>query len=208
MKQEKPFNPLDRKHLGESVRDALLKRPIMPLPPERFSGAGIYAIYYCNGFGPYEVLTGINRKKPWSIPIYVGEAVPAGSRKGGRSLDADPGNVLWKRLCEHAESIRQARNLNLGDFRCHYLVVEDIWIPLGENLLIAMFNPVWNKILDGFGIHDPGVPRAGQKRSRWDVLHPGRPWAEKLGPHPLTATELGKVVEDYLKAQLQDLGSE
>lgn len=82
MTEDQPYNPLNRIHLGGSVRDALLKRPVLALPPDRFSGAGIYALYYSNGFGPYERLTGINRKKPWSVPIYVGEAVPAGSRKG------------------------------------------------------------------------------------------------------------------------------
>ena len=34
--------------------------------------------------------------------------------------------------------------------------MDDIWIPLGESLLIEMFVPLWNRILDGFGIHDLG----------------------------------------------------
>jgi len=82
--------------------------------------------------------------------------------------------------------------------------VEDIWIPLGENLLIAMFHPVWNRVLDGFGNHDPGERRKNQRRSPWDVLHPGRPWANKLGSNPRTPTELGKAIEEFLKSQLQD----
>ena len=40
------FNPLDRVELGRSVGRALLLSPCEPLPPERFEGAGIYAIYY------------------------------------------------------------------------------------------------------------------------------------------------------------------
>ncbi len=31
-----------------------------------------------------------------------------------------------------------------------------------------------NKIIDGFGNHDPGKGRYNQLRSRWDKLHPGR----------------------------------
>ena len=37
-----------------------------------------------------------------------------------------------------------------------------------------------------------------------DVLHPGRPWANKLGSNPRTPTELGKAIEEFLKSQLQD----
>jgi hypothetical protein len=202
VKGEKPYNPLDRIHLGESVRDTLLRRPVMPLPPERFKGAGIYALYYANGFGPYRHLAVINRKKPWSIPIYVGEAVPAGSRKGGVGLGAAPGEVLWRRLCEHAKSIDQARNLNRRDFRCRYLVIEDIWIPLGENMLIEMFQPLWNMFLDGFGNHDPGKGRYNQQRSPWDVVHPGRPWAEKLQPNPRSTATYEKAIEKFLADRL------
>ena len=60
------------------------------------------------------------------------------------------------------------------------IAVDDIWIPLGESLLIGRFSPIWNTIVDGFGNHDPGSGRRNQARSRWDVLHPGRNWAELL----------------------------
>ncbi|MBN1485361.1 MAG: Eco29kI family restriction endonuclease [Chloroflexia bacterium] len=43
-----------------------------------------------------------------------------------------------------------------------------------------MWNPLWNSGLDGFGNHDPGRGRYNQAKSEWDVLHPGRPWAERL----------------------------
>jgi len=78
------------------------------------------------------------------------------------------------------KSIEQAENLNLTDFSCRHLTVDDIWIPLGESLLIEMFRPLWNMAVDGFGNHDPGGRRAAQNISPWDVLHPGRPWALKL----------------------------
>ena len=192
MKEEPPFNPLDKHNLGIAVRDALLKKPVVSLPPERFRGAGVYALYYLDGFKPYDRLAQENRSGNWSLPIYVGEAVPPGSRKGGHGLGADPGEVLWRRLKEHARSIEQAENLRIEDFRCRYLVVDDIWIPLGESLLIETFNPLWNRLLDGFGNHDPGKRRYNQIRSAWDVLHPGRPWAHKCAQNPKTA-------EDYIR---------
>lgn len=34
-----PFNPLDKRHLGASVANALLESDIYPLPPEPFIGA-------------------------------------------------------------------------------------------------------------------------------------------------------------------------
>lgn len=184
MRVEPPFNPLDKRNLGTSVADALLAQPRSPLPPsEKFKAAGVYAIYYQGSFEPYRPLAIRNRSNEGKdLPIYVGKAVPPGARKGGLGLEGPPGPVLFNRLAEHAESVRQVSNLNLDDFFCRYLAVDDIWIPLGENLLIEMFSPLWNQVIDGFGNHDPGRGRHQGKRSAWDELHPGRPWASKLQP--------------------------
>ena len=84
-----------------------------------------------------------------------------------------------RQIAEHAESIEQAQNLTISSFFCRYLAVDDIWIPLGESLLIDHLRPIWNLVIDGFGNHDPGGGRRNQMKSSWDVLHPGRPWAEK-----------------------------
>ncbi|MBN8734395.1 MAG: Eco29kI family restriction endonuclease [Acidobacteria bacterium] len=73
-------------------------------------------------------------------------------------------------------------NLRLEDFYCRFLAVDDVWIALGERLLIAMFAPLWNRVVDGFGNHDPGRGRDRGKKPAWDVLHPGRTWAAKLQP--------------------------
>jgi hypothetical protein len=184
MRAEPPFNPLDKRNLGTSVAEALLAQQRSPLPPtDKFIAAGVYAIYYQGGFDAYAAVATPNLANDGKdVPIYVGKAVPAGARKGGFGLDNAPGTVLFNRLSEHAESIRQADNLDLEDFFCRYLAVDDIWIPLGENLLIEMFSPLWNRIIDGFGNHDPGSGRHQGKRSAWDVLHPGRPWAHHLQP--------------------------
>lgn len=180
MIEEIPYNPLDKRNLGVSVADALLERPILPLPPaDPFLGAGIYAIYYVGTFKAYRMIAERNREDKFAVPIYVGKAVPAGARKGGFGLGIDPGLVLYNRLREHAESIDQATNLKLSDFFCRYLVVDDIWIPLGEAMMISKFMPVWNRVIDGYGNHDPGKGRYQQQRSFWDVLHPGRAWAAR-----------------------------
>ncbi len=133
----------------------------------------------------------------WRIPIYVGKAVPAGARKGRVGLDENPGFVLHNRLREHAQSIKQTKNLDLGDFACRYLVVEDIWIPLGESLLVDRFRPLWNIRIDGFGNHDPGRGRYQQKKSPWDVLHPGRSWAEKCAESALLTDDVVASVLKY-----------
>ena len=156
----------------------------------RFIGVGIYALYYTGDFPSYRRIAEQNASDAWEKPIYVGKAVPAGARRGGYGLGESPGEVLYRRLREHAASIQQATNLSLGDFTCRYLVVDDIWIPLAESLLISMFIPLWNYYLDGFGNHDPGTGRYNQQRSPWDEIHPGRPWAARLRPNPRSQTDI------------------
>ena len=193
------YNPLDKLRLGESVAKALLARPVSVLPPsETFAGAGIYALYYAGPFPHYRKVAERNAKDQWASPIYVGKAVPPGARKGGYGLGESPGEALFKRLREHSESIDQAENLSLSDFKCRYLIVDDIWIPLGESLLISMFSPFWNQILDGFGNHDPGAGRYNQQRSSWDVIHPGRRWAKKLKPNSRSRDAILRVVAKFL----------
>jgi len=161
------FNPLDKENLGRSVTDALLAQEVFHLPRPRtrnnsFSGAGIYAIYYTGivqPFEPYEPIAARNRDGLFEQPIYIGKAIPAGARKGGVGTDDGVGFELYVRLREHASSIIAAENLNIEDFSCRYLVVDDIWIPLGESLAIQRFNPIWNVLIDGFGNHDPGRGR-------------------------------------------------
>ena len=48
-----------------------------------------------------------------------------------------------------------------------------------EAALIKLNTPLWNTAVDGFGNHDPGSGRYEQAKSDWDVIHPGRAWAEK-----------------------------
>ncbi|MFJ3047283.1 Eco29kI family restriction endonuclease [Herbaspirillum chlorophenolicum] len=195
-----PFNPLDKKNLGASVAEAMLEQPAQPLGAlKSFYGVGIYAIYYVGNFDAYQPLARRNKDGKFSAPIYVGKAVPAGARKGG-GVGEIKSRALYGRLSEHAESIAAVPNLNLADFYCRFLVVDDIWIPLGESLLIAKFAPVWNALIDGFGNHDPGKGRYNGLRPKWDVLHPGRLWAEKCAIRTESPEQISREIEEYFRA--------
>jgi Eco29kI restriction endonuclease len=180
----------------------LLSQPCGPLPPsEEFPGVGIYAIYYHGSYSAYEFLARKNAEG-CVVPIYVGKAVPKGGRKGGWGLGDHPGAPLFGRLQEHAESIRSTSTLHLTDFQERHLLVDDIWIPLAENLLIDRFQPLWNVVIDGFGNHDPGGPRYHGARPSWDALHPGRPWAEKCAPPKLSEEELRRRIGAYASSTI------
>lgn len=194
--QDNIYNPLDKENLGISVADAMLKGEKYLLKSiQPFKGAGIYALYYSGKYEPYSIISDSNL----TIPVYVGKAIPPGARKGSYGLKPYTGATLFKRINEHASSIECSINLNIEDFYCQYLIVDDIWIPLGEQLLIAHFHPLWNTIVDGFGNHDPGRGRYKQERSRWDVLHPGRSWAEKCAERSETQEQIEIEVITFLK---------
>jgi hypothetical protein len=192
------FNPLDKRNLGVSIADAIFKKEVFPLKElSPFNGAGIYAIYYKGDFLLYKDISEKN-KKEFVQPIYAGKAIPEGGRKGGLGLDVPVGEYLYKRLNEHRKSIEAAENLNIADFYCRFLVVDDIWIPLGESLLIEKTKPLWNVAVDGFGNHDPGSGRYNQQISSWDTIHPGRQWTKKLQPGK-PKEEISKLVTDFLQ---------
>ncbi|MBF6558831.1 MAG: Eco29kI family restriction endonuclease [Candidatus Binataceae bacterium] len=196
------YNPLDKLHLGESITKALLLKGIEPLSKtEDLVGAGVYAVYYIGSFAAYARIADSNRANEFGQPIYVGKAVPKGARKGGLTYDSSKGRALRDRLRQHATSINEALNLNIDDFYFRSLVVDDIWIPLGENMLIEQFHPVWNVVIDGFGNKDPGRRRKTQYRSSWDVLHPGRAFAVKLAEGETTSETLSKRLDDYLSGK-------
>jgi len=211
----KPYNPLDRTHLADSIAREFFKPGLAHLPPDTFVGAGIYAIYYRGDFPLYAAIAGSLRayeaatgkgknatavRQP--IPIYVGKSDPPGSRKGifsdaaGPSVEEEGEEVaekeaeelltetpkhrkLFLRLKKHATSISMTRNLRLEDFKCRYMLVDEIWVPLGEARLVARFRPLWNVLIEGFGSNPEGGGRKDTARSVWDILHPGR--KEALG---------------------------
>lgn len=202
----KPFNPLDMHNLGLSITTAMLDEPASPLGATRnFNGAGVYAIYYTGDFDPYRLLALHNRNDRFEAPIYIGKAIPKGGRKGGMVDPEQPApktKALVERLRKHAHSVNAATNLDIDDFWCRWLVVEPVWIPLGENVLISRSMPVWNSIVDGFGNHDPGSGRQQGQVPRWDVIHPGRPWAVKFQSRSETAEDIASDAREYLRSRL------
>lgn len=192
------YNPLDKINLGKSVVDALLSRPSVCLADlPKFSGAGIYAVYYSGDFKAYAPLADLNRTSS-EYPIYVGKATPRGGRKGASAIVSNRTTALFRRIQEHEASIRAVKSLNVNDFQCRYLVVDDIWISLGESLVIDRFRPLWNVLVEGFGNHDPGTGRYGGRRPLWDELHPGRAWAIRCSQARLSAPEIEQQVSEYM----------
>lgn len=200
MSSPRVYNPLDKINLAKSIEQELLGRPAVPLAETSgVAGAGVYVIYYSGPFPAYAAIASPAPSDPVARPIYIGKAIPRGGRKGGLSEDASAkGDALAQRLRQHATSIAECSNLDIGDFHVRYLIVDDVWIPLGENMLIETFRPVWNRAIDGFGNKDPGARRKTQFKSPWDVLHPGRSAAINTTDNAaLTPELLYQRIDDY-----------
>ncbi|MFO7958663.1 MAG: Eco29kI family restriction endonuclease [Candidatus Brocadiia bacterium] len=195
------FDPLDYRNIAKTVVRELLAGELVPLGTlEPFDGAGIYALYYT---GPFEAYAPISAPEP-SVPIYVGKAIPPGSRTGSDEFDPEVGRALYSRLGEHRRTIEVAENLELSDFMCRFLTVKHLWVPLSERILIQTIRPVWNVVVDGFGDHDPGSGRRNMRRPKWDVVHPGRHWAHKLEPEHEPDDVLREVAQHF--ARLRETG--
>ena len=156
--------------------------PVHTLPPPvRFHGTGVYAIYYTGKSDYYKELYEQNRLE-FHQPIYVGKAVPGGWRQARDTKIGSTTFELFGRLREHGKSVNQAKNLEQSDFSCRFMILEDSanhLIGTVEAALIRYYKPIWNTKIDGFGNHDPGSGRYNQAKSEWDIIHPGRPWADK-----------------------------
>lgn len=198
---QEPYNPLDKVHLAESIARRMESGSLHDLGimrgrtgEDRFSGVGIYALYYRGDFPSY-------RTNAPERPLYVGSALPKGGRTGGLAYESE--RQLRDRLREHANSIEAVGNLDLAHFACRYLVLDYIWVLLAENHLIDYYSPVWNFVVKGFGIHPPGGRRP-QNRSRWDTLHPGRQFALRLPPNELDADEITRLVGRFYSGELEE----
>lgn len=112
-----PYDPLDLRTLAESMVKVVLEQKVYSLGDvPSFEGAGVYVIYYTGG-----------------------------GRKGGVLLEGPAGRVLYNRLKNHADSIRDTKNLSIEDFWCRHLAIKDFFISLCESLLIDQYTPIWNR---------------------------------------------------------------
>ena len=136
----------------------------------------------------------------YSQPIYIGKAVPKGWRTG-RIAHTDQDKRLYERLEEHTGFISNVENLEVHDFHCRFMILNGVEMDLisaVESTLIRTYKPLWNTVVDGFGNHDPGSRRYNQARSKWDVLHPGRIWADRLtGPVPQLEEIIAEIGEHH-----------
>jgi hypothetical protein len=167
------FDPLAVENIGVTLAVELLEQPLHTLPPSsKFSGAGIYALYYGGDLPAYAQLRALDKAEGgWRIPIYIGKAVRQNAKKGFSAKPVTE-RKLYNRIRAHARSIAEASNLEAADFRCRYLVLNDAYIALAEAVLITTFRPAWNGM--GLGSNVTGAPRMEGQASQWDSLHPGR----------------------------------
>ena len=191
---------------AELVKDAVRffnGTPVHTLPPpESFFGTGVYAIYYTGKNPIYKKYSELNRLS-YSFPIYVGKAVPKGWRQARISDSGDTqSKELFGRLREHSRSINFVQGLKLEDFSCRFVIFEDAssdMIGTVEAALIKLNKPLWNTAVDGFGNHDPGKGRYEQAKSDWDVIHPGRAWAEKCAGAHTDEADIFANIKAHLK---------
>ena len=204
-----PHRPFDRQEhiyrndtFAELVKDGVRffnGTPVLELTPvERFSGRGVYALYYIGKSKVYAKYGELNRLS-YGYPIYVGKAVPRGWRQARTSdLALDQSTELYQRLTEHSRSISLTSTLKTKDFRCRFVIFEgegSDMISTVEAALIKITKPLWNTVVDGFGNHDPGSGRYEQARSDWDVLHQGRLWADKCKGKSSSRAEIEKKIK-------------
>jgi len=158
----------------------------------KFDGAGVYAIFLKSTDATcYEGCL------PSMHPVYVGKAVPAGSRQGKVK---GIGAVLKNRLQKHLRSIEQVGNLENENFLCRFMIIQGQateMIGTIESYLIREYNPLWNSYIDGFGINAPGKGRYNQSPSEWDTLHPGRYYAEQLTGKPRELSAIMDKIKNY-----------
>ena len=203
--KQRPFDRAEHVYrndaFAELVKDAIRffnGTPVHTLPPPvHFRGRGVYAIYY-TGSNPLYVRYAELNRTAYGFPIYIGKAVPKGWRQSRASDDAEnQSSELFSRLRQHQNSLKLASSLKAADFMCRFVIFEHTgsdMISTVEAALIKLNRPLWNTAVDGFGNHDPGKGRYEQARSDWDVIHPGRKWADKCnGVHKTEAVILAKI---------------
>jgi len=176
------FDPGNPDTVGRLVVLALLAQDRVPLSElSPTYGSGVYAIYY---IGEHPAYLEITRTE---TPIYVGKADPDEPRA---ATPREQGVRLFGRLADHRDAIREVENyarengiadsLAVNDFECRRLVCATNAQLVAERHLIELFKPAWNsetKICFGISKHGDNAETRRNKKSPWDVLHPGRDWA-------------------------------
>ncbi len=181
------FDPGNPRVLGALAAIALqgqARFPLGEIDSHKFSGSGVYAIYYLGDVEHYDVISSTQH------PIYVGKADP---QDGAARTPSEQGYRLHRRLRDHKRSIeRVSSSLRIEDFEVRFLVVASGWQSAAESALITLFRPLWNKetgLVYGFGKHGDSSETRKNRRSPWDVLHAGREWADSQDLRDSTTKE-------------------
>lgn len=186
------FDPSEPRLIGHFVALALISQKRLRLDSiEAFYGAGVYAIY-CNG--PSSIYSPISRTE---TPIYVGKADPP---SGAKNI-IEQATKLYSRLNEHRRNIEKVEGIEVGDFECRALAVQSGYQSAAESHLISLFKPVWNNetaILYGVGKHGDSSETRSNNRSPWDIVHPGRKWAEN-NPASKTLEQITSEVSEHFR---------
>lgn len=176
--------------------------PVCELPPPRFTGSGVYALYCTAKKGLYERYGNKVNRMGYNVPIYVGKAVPQGWRQSRTAgMATDKGTELRSRLVHHSKTILAVENLELSDFACRFMIFSGASVDMiaaVEAALIAEYTPLWNTVIDGFGNNDPGGKRMGGVVPKWHILHKGVKWAAKMTGPRADVRKVQKSVMDYM----------
>lgn len=178
------YNPADLANLVRYCVQELMARRSYSLDlPGLFTGPGIYALFYDGDFPPYQHT--LIRSPNADRPIYVGRA---------RMTKSSGPRPLHNRLRQHANSIKTVPNLKIDDFVCRFLILHPLWVSTVEDLLIEHYSTVWNDVVEGFGVHDPGKERHTGEIPLWAILHPGRGHHQKMLDRGATARPVKDVI--------------
>lgn len=200
------FDPGNPDTAGRLVALALVSQEKVPLNRiARTYGSGVYAIYYTGNHPAYSVVSGTE------TPIYVGKANPV---TPDARTSREQGPQLYGRLNDHRRMIKTVGEyaaqhnlphpLRIEDFLCRRLVCATNAQLVAETHLIGTFKPIWNSefsICWGISKHGDAATTRGNRRSPWDVMHPGREWAmhesleDKMSPDAIR-----KKIDEHLKA--------
>jgi hypothetical protein len=161
-----------------------------------FYGSGVYALYYVGELVPaYSVIA------KTETPVYIGKADP---EVPFADTTREQGQELWKRLREHAKSIGKATStLKEADFEYRYGTIQSGMQTAVEDFLIRFFSPIWNdqtKICYGIGKHGDSSSTRRNKRSPWDTMHPGRPWADSAHADQIAKPDIEALIATHLRA--------
>jgi hypothetical protein len=221
------FDPTSPETAGRLVALAMMAQERVRLDRvARTYGSGVYAIYYCGDHPAYAAVS------KTETPIYVGKADP---KNPDAASSRDQGPQLYGRLADHRKMINTVsefarlnslpNRLHVEDFYCRRLVCATNAQLVAERHLIGTFRPIWNNevgICWGISKHGDSAKIRANKRSPWDVIHPGRVWAmaekledkmspalivERLAKHFIdfpASRSRARIVRDFLSAFAQN----